>query len=110
VVLKDAPQFLLSNPIALQKKYFKLKDDQNMQKRKTELRKAVKASEQSALETLMELFDWLDNLDPQPTAGIVPLCEESQKVEAMKTNTPGPTRAKNAKDSPVSFTSLAPGV
>jgi len=81
-----------------------------MQKRKTELRKAVKASEQSALETLVGLFDWLDNLDPQPTAGIVPLCEESQKVEAMKANTPGPTRAKNAKDSPVSFTSLASGV
>jgi hypothetical protein len=29
-VFKDAPQFLLNNPIALQRRYLKLKDDPNM--------------------------------------------------------------------------------
>ena len=105
-VLKDAPQFFLSNPIALQKKYFKIKDTRNMKRTKTELCKAVKASEQSALEMLVDFFHWLDNLDPQPTAGIVSLYEQSQKVKTLKTDAPavmGPTSAKNAKDSPVSF-------
>jgi len=71
-----------------------------------ELCKAVKARGQGVLELLVDVFDWLDNHDPQPTAGTVPLCEESQKVKTMKTDTPtlmGPARATNAKNSPVSF-------
>ena len=99
-MVKDAPQFLLSNPVALQKKYFKIKDNPNLKKTKTELRKAVKVGEQNALEMLVDLFDWLDNLDPQPTAGIV------QKVKAMKMETPAgmsPASPKTAKNPPVSF-------
>ena len=105
-VLKEAPQFLLNNPVALQKKYCKLKDNPSLKKTKTELRKAVEAGEQSALEMLVDLFDWLDNLDPQLTAGVVSLCEEPQKVKSMKTDTPAlmsPVRVKNAKNSPVSL-------
>jgi len=63
----------------------------------------VKAAEQSALEMLVDLFDWLDNLGPQPTARVVPLCEESQKVEAMKTIAPalmGSARTRNARTPP----------
>ena len=106
-MLENAPSFLLSNPTALQKKYRALKDNPNMTRTgRGDLRESVKAAEQSALEMLVGLFDWLDSLDPQPMAGIVPLSEESQKVEAMKTDTPaliGPARAENAKNSPVSF-------
>jgi hypothetical protein len=64
-VLEEAPHFLLSNPIALQKKYLTLKDDQNMKKDRVNLRKEVKAAEQVALEMLVELFDWLDGLSTQ---------------------------------------------
>jgi len=61
MVLKDAPQFLLNNPIAPQKKYLKLKDDPNMKETKTDLRKAVKTDELIALEMLVDLFDWLES-------------------------------------------------
>ena len=68
--LKDAPQFLLNNPIALQKKYIKLMDDPNVKKGRPDLRKAVKAGEENALAMLVDVFDWLDGLEPQPTMGI----------------------------------------
>ena len=56
-------QFVLDNPVALQKKYLKHKDDPNMKKESMELRTMVKAGEQKALEMLVDLFDWLDGLD-----------------------------------------------
>jgi hypothetical protein len=31
------------------------------------MRREVMAGEQSALEMLMDIFDWLDGLEPQPT-------------------------------------------
>jgi hypothetical protein len=65
-ILKDAPQFHLNNPIALQRKYLRLKDNQNIRDRRTDMRRDVKAAEQNALEILVELFDWLDGLKPQP--------------------------------------------
>jgi len=74
-VLKDAPQFLLDNPIALQRKYLKLKDDVKSSSKGAEMRKTVKASEERALETLVEFFDWLDGLERQPTTEAVTLCE-----------------------------------
>jgi hypothetical protein len=86
-VLKDAPQLLLDNPIALQKRYLSLKD--NLSKRaRVEMRKAVRDGEQRALELmLVTLFDWLDGLQPQPTTEIVYLYDMSQTIEAMITNT-----------------------
>ena len=60
--LKDAPQFLLSNPVALQKRYIDLKDDPG----ETEMREEVKTGELRALGMLVQLFDWLDTLKPQP--------------------------------------------
>ena len=61
-VLQDAPHFLLSNPLALQRKYLKLKDNQNVKKERGYWCKEVKAAEQVALEMLVDLFDWLDGL------------------------------------------------
>ena len=86
--LKDAPYFLLNNPVALQRKYFKLKDDPNMKKTKVDLRKAVKASEQNAMGMMVELFDWLDGLEPQPTIGIFP---PRGTTEGIIADAPGPT-------------------
>ena len=62
--VKGAPQFLINNPIALQRKYLELKGSQKMRAQMTSFREAVKASEQDALEMLVDLFDWLDGLEP----------------------------------------------
>jgi len=86
-VLKDANLFFLDNPIALQKKYLSLRDDSNMQRVMPEMRRAVLAGEEPALEMLVGLFDWLDGLEPQPTTEIVYLYDLSQSIEAMITNT-----------------------
>ena len=56
-------QFVLDNPVALQKKYLKLKDDPNMKKESMDLRNMVKAGEQKALGMLVHLFDWLGGLE-----------------------------------------------
>jgi hypothetical protein len=64
---KDTRQFLLDNPVALQRKYLRLEDNPNVQDRRMDMRREVKAGEQNALEMLVELFDWLDDLEPQPT-------------------------------------------
>jgi hypothetical protein len=85
-VLKDAPQFLIDNPIALQKKYLELKGSISKRKAK-EMQKAVKRAEENALEMLVDLFDWLDGLEPQPTTEIITLYEKSQAIESMITNT-----------------------
>jgi len=46
----------------------------------------MKASEQKALEMLVDLFDWLDGLTPQPTTEIVSLYEKSQEIGAKISN------------------------
>jgi hypothetical protein len=51
------------------------------------MRKAVLTGEEQALEMLVDLFDWLDGLEPQPTTEIVYLYNLSQSIEAMITNT-----------------------
>ncbi len=69
-VLKGAPQFLLDNPIALQRKYLKLKDSPNTEQKMITLRNAVKDSEQNALTMLVELFDWLGGLEPPASSDL----------------------------------------
>ena len=85
--LKDAHMFFLGNPMALQKKYLSFKGDLDKHKLRVEMRRAVQASEQQALEMLVDLFDWLDGLGPQPTTEIVYLYDLSQSIEALITNT-----------------------
>jgi hypothetical protein len=84
--LKDSPHFLLNNPIALQKRYLKLKDDPRYKPMTTKMLKSVQAGEQMALETLVKLFDWLDGLEPQPAMEISSLYEKYQNIEAKVIN------------------------
>ena len=84
-VLKHAPKFLINNPIALQRKYLKQKDRMN----ETNAKKLVKAVEQRALEMSVELFDWLDGLEPQPTKEITALYEKYQAIDSKITDTLG---------------------
>ena len=102
VALQDAPQFLLNNPIALQRQYLKLKHDPNMRRARRDLRDAVKAGEENGLKMLVKLFDWLDSLEPQGTAEAV---TRSQKSGARKTDLLAPVDqvvAKKTNDSAVS--------
>jgi len=86
-VLRSAGKFLFDNPVALQKKYISLTDDLKKKKATASMRKSVEASEENALEVLVELFDWLDGLGSQPTTEIVCLYNMAQSIEAMITNT-----------------------
>ncbi len=84
--LKHAPKFLIDNPIALQKNYLKQKghlDKKTLKK----IKQSVKLAEENALEMLVELFDWLDGLEPQPTREITTLYEKSQDIESKVTDT-----------------------
>jgi hypothetical protein len=64
--LKNAPMFLLDNPIALRKRS---RGGSDM---------GIKDCEQGALGVLVELFDWLDDLEPRPATEIVSLYEKRQ--------------------------------
>ena len=96
-VLKDAPQFCLNNPIALHRKYVKLKDDPNTRKLRADFHKAVKASEQDTLEMLVEFFDWLHGLEQQPATEIS-LFEKEQNNRSLTAN----ALNKKVKESQVS--------
>ena len=58
-----------------------------MKKTRAELRAAVKFAEQNALRfMLVNLFDWLNSLEPQSVKDIVSLYEHSQAIDAKITN------------------------
>jgi hypothetical protein len=99
-VRKDAPQFLLNNPFALQRRYLEVKFGPQMKEGRTDWGEVVKADERTALQMLADLFDWLDSLKGGPE--IAPLYEKSQNI----TNTPEQAADKEAQDS-AAFTRLA---
>ena len=69
-VLKDAPQFEINNPFALQQNYLKYKNDPRRRHEEEKMLEEVKFGEQKALGMLVDLFDWLDGLQSQQiTAG-----------------------------------------
>ena len=84
--LKHAPRFLLDNLIALQKQYLKQRGHMNKREAK-QTRELVKRTEQDALKMLVEIFDWLGGLEPQPTTEIIALYEKSQDIESKITST-----------------------
>ena len=87
-VLEGAPRFFLDNPCALQKKSFELDNDAmvNTAKRQRKMREFMENAERGALDMLVELFDWLDDLTPQPTKEIVNLYDLSQQIESTITD------------------------
>ena len=64
-VLKGARQFKIDNPFALQQKYLKLKYNPKMKQKASKMLEEVKSGELNALGMLVDLFDWLDGLQPQ---------------------------------------------
>ena len=100
--LQDAPQFLLDNPIALRKKYLKMKDGPNMTMRRTDFGQAVKTIEQNALEMLVDFFDRLDSFEPQSTTNIVSPYKGPRYITKFLALMEA-AAAKKAKESAVSF-------
>ena len=86
-VLRDSDMFFLDNPIALQKKHLRFKNDLDKKEVAALVRSEVLAGEEQALEMSVDLFDWLDGLGPQPTKEIVYFYNASQSIEATITNT-----------------------
>jgi len=82
-VFKGAPTFVFDDPAVPRRKYLNhrrhLKD--GPQPSKDEVKK-VQASDQSALEMLAELFNWMDSLNLQPATEVVYLFEKYQNIKA----------------------------
>jgi len=66
-----------------------------------DLHDVVKAIEQNALKMLVDLFDWLDGLEPQPTTEIVSLHDHSRKVNPIIEDHCAPKGQTEAKRSDV---------
>ena len=62
--LEDAPHFEINNPFAVQQNYIKYKNDPLLKREARRMPFEVKSSEQNALGMLVDLFDWLDGLQP----------------------------------------------
>jgi len=83
-VLSDAEIFLFDNPVARLKRYLAFDGNPyRMKKFGKIMRKEVLGTEETALETLVDLFDWLDGLRSHPSTEIVYLYDVSQSFEAM---------------------------
>ena len=86
VELRGAKDFFIDNPLAMQKKYLKYrakaeaegKIDENKMKK---LKNRVNQNHQTAVETLSEIFDWLDGLKYQATTEITSLYNKSIDIE-----------------------------
>jgi hypothetical protein len=101
--LKNAPQFLLNNPVARQRKY--LMENPNVAEGSPDSRDAVKDDEKHAMEMLVELFNWLDSLEPQPTTEkLVPPPHISAWIDQVT-----PKKAQNSAQNSALFALLAGG-
>jgi len=82
-VLRNVDLYLLDNPVAIQKKFLEQKAKRTLPLAKAvqKMERRVQESEEIALETLTEMFDWLDGLVPQATKEIVALYDISQNIE-----------------------------
>lgn len=72
-LLKEAPRFLLNNPVALQRRHLELKDGPITKKEQMDPRAVVLEEELQALGMLVELFDWVDGLEQRPATRYDPL-------------------------------------
>jgi len=79
--LRHARQYLLDNPVAMQKKFLEKKARGTIPKAVQQMQRRVQDSEEMALDTLAELFSWLNDLVPQPTKDIISLFDKAQNIE-----------------------------
>ncbi|KAG7090681.1 hypothetical protein E1B28_009779 [Marasmius oreades] len=96
-VLRKAEQFLLDNPVAMQKKYNELKAKKLPKQTLKQLRDGVVQGELKTLDMLACIFDWLDKLKPQPTKDILSLYQQSQDIEKRIQNALARIQQANSK-------------
>ncbi|KIP03094.1 hypothetical protein PHLGIDRAFT_256134 [Phlebiopsis gigantea 11061_1 CR5-6] len=81
--IAHAPQFLLDNPVAMQRKFRQISEGGTTSSQVIQrLRHSVQRGEADALQTLVEIFDWLDGREAQPTKDILSLYEQTQMIES----------------------------
>ena len=86
VELQGAEKFLIDNPLAMQEKYLRdrAKDEAEGKidkKKMKRFEKCINENHQTAVETLAEIFDWLDGLKSQATTEITSLYNKSIEIE-----------------------------
>lgn len=86
-VLRNAEQFSLDNPVAMQKKYYELRRKRLEKAMLRQLRDDLVWAESDALAVLSNLFDWLNKRVPQPTKEIFRIYEESRAIDKSMTET-----------------------
>jgi hypothetical protein len=97
VGLETAPQFYLDNPLSLLQKY---REKKAKGQHKRQLRASsdhLVASEAAALQTMVRIFDWLDDLKPQPTTDILTLFNKSQTIQQQISDTASQMAQAQAK-------------
>ena len=92
IELRGAKDFLINNPLAMQKKYFKdrVKAEAEGKINENKMKKServVNRAHKSAVKTLAEIFDWLDGLESQATTEITLLYDTSMEIEHRITGT-----------------------
>ncbi|KIP04161.1 hypothetical protein PHLGIDRAFT_57496, partial [Phlebiopsis gigantea 11061_1 CR5-6] len=78
--------FYVDNPLALLKHYQDRRREKRPRKEMQKMRKDVEDAEEAALDMLVDFFDWLDSVKPQPTNDIVSLYYQTQEIETKIEN------------------------
>jgi hypothetical protein len=95
--LKTAPQFYMNNPLSLLHKYREMKAKGQRKRQLDTARARIDASEAAALQTMVDFFDWLDDLKPQPTTDILTLFNKSETIQQQISDTASQTAQAQAK-------------
>lgn len=85
-ILRSSEVFTLSNPVCLKRKYDESNHDNISKSDLKVLRQSFKDSEDKAMDMMVNLFDWLATLTPQPTRDILALYEKSISIEQQIAN------------------------
>lgn len=85
-ILRSSEVFTLSNPVCLKRKYDESNHDSISKSDLKVLRQSFKDSEDKAMDMMVNLFDWLATLTPQPTRDILALYEKSISIEQQIAN------------------------
>ncbi|KAJ7825753.1 hypothetical protein B0H14DRAFT_2819458 [Mycena olivaceomarginata] len=95
--LKTAPQFYMDNPLSLLHRYREMKAKGQHKRQLRAASDHVVASEAAALQTMVRIFDWLDDLKPQPTTDILTLFIKSQTIQQQISDTASQMAQAQAK-------------
>lgn len=72
----------LNNPLAMQKSLEKMRKQKKLTSQQLQKsRRSIQEAEGAALDTLVDMFDWLDGLEPQPTLDFISLYEKTQSID-----------------------------